>query len=117
MLINRVWLYPILQSYKGLGFLLVTSTNLIGSMFFTSYIVTRWFPYFIYRRGGNRKKFPEQLLQCFIFVFLVISILLGTRQISSILNWQAGIILAWLMFRSRHQFMEMVKQVQFIKLV
>jgi hypothetical protein len=113
---SRVWLYPILQSYKGFGFLLVTSTNLIGSMFFTSYIVTRWFPYFIYRRGGNRKQFPEQLLQCFMFLLLLSSILLGTRQISLILNWQAGIILGWLMFRARHQFMELLKQVQFIKL-
>jgi phosphoserine phosphatase len=113
---SRVWLYPVLQCYKGFGFLLVSATNLVGVMLFTSYVVGRWVPYLIYRRGGDRKQFPEQLLRCTLFVLFLSAVLLGTGEISTIGHWQTVVILAWVMFRARYQFLEQVKKIELIKL-
>ncbi|MEB3182453.1 MAG: haloacid dehalogenase-like hydrolase [Nostocaceae cyanobacterium] len=112
---TRLWLYPLLQLYKGFGFLLVTATSIVGAMSFAAYVVARWTPYLIYRRGGDRQHFPEQLMRCILFLFFLGAILVGTGQASLIVNGQAGIILAWLIFRARYQIWEQVKQVQWIK--
>ncbi len=111
---TRLWLYPVLQVYKCFGFLLVTATNAVGSLSFAAYVLARWMPYLIYRRGGDRQNFPEQLMRCILFFFFLSTILAGTGQVSLLLNWQAGAILSWLIFRARYQILEQVRQVHWI---
>lgn len=112
---SRLWLYPVLQVYKCFGFLLVTATNIVGSISFAAYVLARWIPYLIYRRGGgDRYNFPEQLMRCIFFLFFLSTILIGTKQVSLFLNWQTGIILGYLIFRARHQILEQIQQVKWL---
>ena len=115
---SRMWVYPVLQAYKGFGFLLVTVTSAVGSIYFAAYIIARWIPYLIYRWGGkNRYNFPEQLVRCFLFVFFLSTILVGTVgtvKVSLLLNWQTGVILGYLIFRARYQILKQVQQVKWI---
>ena len=112
---SRLWLYPVLQVYKCFGFLLVTATNIVGSISFAAYVIARWIPYLIYRRGvGDRYNFPEQLMRCILFFFFLGTILAGTVQVSLLLNWQTSVILGYLIFRARYQILEQVRQFKWI---
>ncbi len=111
---SRLWLYPVLQVYKGFGFLLVTTTSLVGAISFAAYVLARWIPYIIYRREGDRDKFPEQLMRGILFFFFLGTILAGTLQLSLLCNWQTGIILGYLIFRARYQILEQVQKVKWI---
>ena len=98
----RVWLYPALQLWKLLPAALFFPLGTVGMAFVLAYTVSRWFPYWIYRAGGQRKGFPELALRT---VLLVAGLLLVGQlgQASSVMWVQAGLMVAYMLVRSRHE--------------
>jgi len=112
---SRIWIYPVLQVYKKLGFALLCAVSLGGVMFFASYILARSTPYIIYRRGGNRKNFPEQLVWLLLFVLLLGAIgISGSEPLPVVLNWQTASMFGWLSFKARHEVIAELKRIQLI---
>ena len=98
----RVWLYPALQLWKLLPAALFLSIGTVGMAFVLAYTVSRWFPYWIYRAGGQRSGFPELALRT---VLLLAGLLLvGQLSQASLVIWtQACLMVAYMLFRSRHE--------------
>ncbi|BDI18304.1 hypothetical protein ANSO36C_41060 [Nostoc cf. commune SO-36] len=109
---TRIWLYFILQAYKYFGFLVVTKSNIIGSILFTAQVISRWIPYFIYRMTKSEwsKDLPNQLVRVFLFVFILFAVALGTENISILMNWQTLIIFVLCTYWARHQILKIVNE-------
>ncbi|MBD2531578.1 haloacid dehalogenase-like hydrolase [Nostoc flagelliforme FACHB-838] len=109
---TRIWLYFLLQAYKYFGFLVVTTSNIIGSILFTAQVISRWIPYFIYRMTKSEwsKDLPNQLVRIFLFVFILFAVALGTENISILMNWQTLIIFVLYTYRARHQILKIVNE-------
>jgi phosphoserine phosphatase len=111
---TRTWMYPMLHIYRRFGFLVIGATSLVGMLFFTSYIFARWLPYLIYRRGGDRRHFPEQLVWLVLFMILLTVVGSGTHHFDELFNSQALLAIAWLLLKSRHQIGEHTKRIHFL---
>ncbi len=112
---TRVWLYIILQVYKTFGFLLLTVTNLVGTLLFSSQVLARWISYFTYRYSHKDwQGLPGELIRCVMFGFLLFAIALGTQDISLIFNGQAVVIFLWCLYRGRRQLNTVWSQVHSI---
>lgn len=109
---TRIWLYFCLQASKCFGFLIVTTTNSIGIMLFASQVLARWIAYIVYRVGKHTEwmEFPGEFFRCFLFTFLIISVALGTGELSILLSWQTLVIFAWCAYRGRRQFVKICRQ-------
>lgn len=109
---TRIWLYFCLQASKCFGFLIVTTTNSIGIMLFASQVLARWIAYIVYRVGKHTEwmEFPGEFFRCFLFTFLIISVALGTGELSILLSWQTLVIFAWCAYRGRRQFVNICRQ-------
>lgn len=113
---SRLWVYPLLQAFKGFGFLTVLSTNIIGAAAFFAAACGRWFPYAIYRRGGDRRHFPEQLIRVVLFVALLGMVAAAQRSaLPELFSVQAGVISVWLAWRARHQFRALVARATLLR--
>lgn len=113
----RVWLFPILQSAKCFGFLVVTKTNLVGYFLFTAQVLSRWLPYLIYRHGGERKSFPKRMARFFIFIFLSLWIVVSESYFLDILlsyKYQIAIILVTIGLRAFREIKQLVSATKFI---
>jgi hypothetical protein len=110
---TRSWLHLVLQAYKCFGFLVVTKTNIIGSMLFASQVISRWIPYFVHRYSKSEwlKELPNEILRAFVFVFLVIAIALGTQNIFILVSWQTLVIFIWYTYRARNRLWEVVREI------
>lgn len=96
----RVWLYPVLQLWKTLPVALLLPLNTVGLVFVLAYTLSRWFPYWIYRTGGDRTAFPELLLR----TFLLLGGLLAFGQLwqaELVVQLQAAAMVAYMLRRSR----------------
>ncbi|WP_340091494.1 haloacid dehalogenase-like hydrolase [Nostoc punctiforme] len=109
---TRIWLYFILQSYKCFGFLVVTTTNIIGSILFIAQVISRWIPYFIYRFSKSEwlKALPNQVVRLFLFGFIIIAIMLGTQNSSIIMSWQTWVIFGWCTFKARNEILKIFRE-------
>ena len=96
----RVWLYPVLQLWKTLPVALLVPLHPVGLVFVWAYALSRWFPYWIYRTGGNRTAFPELFLRT---VLLVVGLLsfgqLWTADV--VVQLQAAAMVAYMLRRAR----------------
>lgn len=110
---TRTWLYFVLQTYKYFGFLVVTKTNIIGSMLFVAQVVSVWVPYFVYRYTKSKwlEELPHEMLRAFLFGFLVIAIALGTQNISILMSWQTLVIIIWSAYRARNQLWKLAHEI------
>lgn len=101
----RVWLYPVLQLWKLLPLAWLLPLNAVGTVFVVAYAVSRWFPYWIYRAGGQRKGFPELALRAMLLcVGLLLWRAVGSGAATPAVEWvQAGLMLMYLLFRARHE--------------
>lgn len=111
---TRIWIYPFLQISKYLGFLVVSTTNLIGISLLVSQIFVEWIPYLIYRCGGNRKLLKENLFRFFIFTVFTLSISAMQKDFNLLLNLQFLIIFSWLLRRSKPDIEQLLKGARFI---
>jgi hypothetical protein len=113
---TRTWLYFVLQIYKSFGFLIVTPINIIGVILFASKAICTWIPYFIYRftKSAWIEDLPMNVMQTFLFGFLIVAIALGTQSISILINLQTLVILLFCAYRARRQFWKIIRQVHLI---
>ncbi|WP_265273847.1 hypothetical protein [Nostoc sp. KVJ3] len=109
---TRTWLYFVLQAYKYFGFLVVTKTNVIGSMLFVAQVISRWIPYFVYRCTKSEwlKELPNEMLRTLVFGFLIIAIALGTQNVSILISWQTLVIFVLFTYRARFQLWKVVQE-------
>lgn len=108
---SRVWLYPILQAFKSFSFLLITTTNLVGAMLFSSTILSYWLPYIIYRytKEGWPKSDFAQLFRLLSFIFLIIAVVAGTQDFSLLLSGQVLAIFIYIAFRSSKSLLRLIR--------
>ena len=118
---TRDWLFPCLQVYKCFGFLVITTTNIVGSMLFAAQVLSRWLPYIIYRYAkvgnwtANVGHLFTNLFRCVIFTFLLIAASLGNQDTSLLISWQSLCIFVYCAWRGRKQFREIIHQAHPIK--
>ena len=111
----RTWLYLILQSLRYYGFLWITSTNLIGISILSSHILSRSLLYIVYRySGGNScnwpRELPEKLLRCWVFIFISVTLCLGTQSLAIWQTWQSLAIVLWCVIRCQDQIRKTLSQ-------
>lgn len=111
---TRIWIYPLLQVSKYLGFLVVTTTNIVGMALLISQIFVDWIPYAIYRCDGLRARFQDQILRLFVFLLFCLGVALTLRDVSFLLTWHFAVILAWQLVRIRPQLLALVKHSHWI---
>ncbi|MEC4814745.1 MAG: haloacid dehalogenase-like hydrolase [Scytonema sp. PMC 1069.18] len=111
---TRIWIYPILQFCKFFGFLVVTATNFVGVALLFAQLLVEWIPYTIYRCGGERHSFKEQTFRLFVYTFLCMTIALGIRDVSILMNPQFFTIFAWCLLRSRPELTTLFQNSHFI---
>ena len=101
----RVWLYPVLQGWKLLPLAALLPLNAVGLAFVVAYTVSRWFPYWIYRAGGQRKGFPELALRA-VLLLAGLALWLGSggwASATAVVWAQAGLVAAYMLLRARHE--------------
>jgi uncharacterized membrane protein YhaH (DUF805 family) len=111
---TRIWIYPLLQVSKYFSFLIVAGTNLVGFLLLTAQVFVDWIPYVIYRCGGQKEQLEEQILRLFVFVLLGVGLTLSLGQGGMLLTWQFGVILGWLILRTRPQFRSLLKNAHLV---
>lgn len=102
----RVWLYPLLQIWKVLPAALLLRLNGPGLVFGAAYALSRWFPYWIYRAGGQREGFPELALRT-VLLLAGMAAWVAWAGGASAPAWeraQAGLMAMYLLVRARHEF-------------
>ena len=113
---TRIWIYPLLQATKYFGFLCITRTNIIGAMLFVSQIISRSLPYIIYRWSPAVTKFPrefpDRLSRLLLFGLLLAALLVGTGNLSTILNWQVFAIIILFFLRATKDLWLTIRQAQ-----
>lgn len=108
---SRVWLYPILQAFKSLGFLSVAATNAVGTLLFMATVLAYWLPYIIYRYA--KKGWPEgniaQLFRLVVFTFLIIAMAVGTEDWSLLWTGQVLAMGAYVIWRGAGPLVRVVR--------
>ncbi len=111
---TRIWIYPVLQVWKFFGFLVVTASNFIGVALLFTQLFVEWIPYSIYRCGGDRNTFKEQTFRLFAYTFLCLTIAIGIRDVSILINLQFVIIFLWVLLRSKPEIMILLSNAYFL---
>ncbi|MDJ0798450.1 MAG: haloacid dehalogenase-like hydrolase [Calothrix sp. MO_167.B12] len=110
---TRVWIYPILQVCRYFGFLVLTATNVIGTMILVAQVISRWIIYMIYRYAqgnwSNSYKNIIQLLLCLIFGLLITAVTIGTHDTSILYSLQVCIIFIYCICRGRRLPLEIIR--------
>lgn len=99
---TRTWVYPFLQFYKSMAFMLVSPINIIGAVALFCQMSARSFAYFLYRWG--RKDWPGSELYLVRFLlFIGILFMLGfvlKTGFAEFLTLQSLAILLWMSSRT-----------------
>lgn len=111
---TRIWLYPLLQMTKYFGFLVVTGTNIVGFLLLVSQLFVDWIPYVIYRCGGDRHRFEEQILRLVIFLLLTVGLAITEGSIAWVMTAQFAVVLGWLLVRSRPQVLQLSREAHLV---
>ena len=114
---TRTWLYLLLQSFRYYGFVVVTSTNLIGTSLLSSHILCRSILYVVYRySGGNAdswpRQVPEKLLRWLIFMFILSALAIGSQSLELWTSWQTWTIIAWCLIQGKGQIIRILSKVK-----
>lgn len=111
---TRVWLYPLLQFSKYIGFILLTPISLVGIALLLAQVFIEWIPYMIYRCGGDRSLLKRQILRLFVFLILTFSVAIAQQDWAIVLTAQFGVILVWYSARSLSQVKKALRSAHFI---
>lgn len=111
---TRIWLYPVLQFAKYSGILLITDVSTVGLTLIISQVFVEWIPYVIYRCGGDRTVFKEQIFRIFILLLLAFSAVVLRQDSTVILTAQFVVILLWYFARSLSQAKELFRNAHLI---
>jgi len=100
---TRVWLYSCLQLARSAAFVALVPINLIGAIAIGAHVLAKWVPYYIYRAAG--KKWPDAphfMTRLLFFAVLMVLIAFATG-IGAFWTWSTAALLAWNLFRARHE--------------
>ena len=115
---TRIWFYPVLQSFRYCGFLIVAATNLVGVCIITSYVLARSTTYIVYRySGGNPNDWPklqDWFLRLIFFLLFIITISIVESDLTLLFNWQTAVLVFWWLKKCRRQTMEIIKNIKLI---
>ncbi len=111
---TRIWVYPFLQMSKYLSFLVFTNASRVGLALLIANIFVDWIPYIIYRCGGQRDEFEEQIMRLFVFLLICAGSALFLHEIEFIKNWQFAVILLWLSIRIRPQLKKLISNAHWV---
>ena len=88
---SRIWIYPILQAQRLLGFALVLPLNIVGAILLMSLVVSRWMSYIVYRCGGDRKMIAFHLPHLCAFTISFFAFVIGSPTPAIFFTWQSAI--------------------------
>lgn len=112
---SRTWLYIVLQFARVAAFVAIVPIVPVGGAALGSMALSRWVPYYIYRRGGGDWPHLDTNVIRLVF-FVVLAALLGVSLGSrAILNWTAASVLAWNLFRARKELAGLLRRAQFLR--
>jgi hypothetical protein len=100
---TRVWMYAGLQLARVAAFTVLVSVLPVGAVALGANALSRWVPYHLYRRTGNRwpQKDDSGLIR--LMYFIVLTALLGVSAgAAAVFNWTALSLLAWNVYRARY---------------
>ena len=112
---TRVCMYAGLQFARSTAFAAVVPLTLIGAGALAAHTLSRWVPYYIYRRVGKAwPKSPFYLVRLIFFV--LIALLLGMAQgFASLLTGTALALLVWNVYRARNELISVLKSIKRIE--
>ncbi len=100
---TRVWLYSCLQLARSAAFVALVPINLIGAIAIGAHVLAKWVPYYIYRAAGKVwPDAPHFMTRLLFFAVLTVLIALATG-IGAVWTWSTAALLAWNLFRARHE--------------
>lgn len=99
---TRVWLYPILQLARSSAFAVVVPIGPAGVAALSAHMLSRWVPYQIYRINSTEWSNARPELTRLISFALMLLIMVCSLGLSAVLDWSAGLLLAWSVVRARH---------------
>jgi hypothetical protein len=100
---TRIWWYGGLQLARGAAFVAVVSVSVIGSLAIGAQVLAKWVPYYVYRQGNHGWPKSTHFLPRLLFFVLLSLILSFATGYSLLLSWPAAALLAWNVFRARHE--------------
>jgi len=106
---TRVFIYPVLQIAKTLGWVVLLPISFIGSVLCVTVVLTRWIPYIVYRYGGARWETPGAVLQLVMFNFLIIALVLAAGQINPLVQPEVWFIEIWFLLLARKQIAALIR--------
>ncbi len=98
---NRVYIFPFLQIFKTFAYTLVLKINPIGMVLLFAQVMRQTTNYYIYRFGGDYRKFKRQNHRLLIFILVtVILYIINVINLNNILTLQFLLIVLWILQRS-----------------
>ncbi len=100
---TRVWMFAFLQLARSAAHVVLVPVVAVGAAALGAQVLARWVPYYVYRFGKvDWPKAHTHLTRALFFVVLCI-LLIVSQGPAAVLNWTAAAILAWSLFRARHE--------------
>ncbi len=112
--VTRVWVYPLLQAQRLFGFGILVSTNAIGAALLSSFVISRWIQYCVYRCGGDRTRFSINV-SCLLLFTLLFSALATSTTPSDWMTSQAAIAFIYCAIRAIRKLRQLKPQLGLIK--
>lgn len=97
---QRIVPMGILQLERTLGYALIFPLTWVGAVLCVAHAAGRWFPYIIYRFGGERRNFPSHLFAFLAFIGLCFSAFLLVPDWQQALSAQFVVVAAYLLLRA-----------------
>lgn len=100
---TRVWLYSCLQLARSAAFVALVPINLIGAIAIGAHVLAKWVPYYIYRAAGKVWPDAPHFMTRLLFFTVLTALIAVATGISSVWTWSTAALLAWNLFRARHE--------------
>lgn len=113
---TRTWIYPVLQAFKTVSFMVISATNLVGVIALCSQAAARSFAYFLYR--WSKYDWPGNELHVARLVLFVTGVLAlfpaAGFSYASLLTFQTLAIVSWILIRARNGIIDLVKNIKHV---
>ena len=113
---TRTWIYSILQAYKSVGFIFISTVNVVGVIALGCQVVSRSFGYFLYRWGRQEWPGSEGNLVRFL-MFPTTILLIGyalNGDVTEFMTFQALVITAWSFTKAVKPLLTFVRNVKHV---
>jgi hypothetical protein len=103
---TRIWWYCALQLARSAAFVVLVPIHLIGAIAIGAHVLAKWVPYYMYRVGGKNWPESSHFLPRLLFFILLSGLVVMADGFNSVLSWSAAALLAWNVYRARHELLE-----------